>query len=126
MRGLASSGAGRALLSSMPDRDIVRLLMRINAEARSEAAIVALPDLMSAIREIRATGYSFSTDTVTPGGGILAAPLPMRVGGQVMVVGIGGCSAALRGRKSQLVDILMSTIEQHFEAGAAKRRLASA
>lgn len=125
VRGLANSGAGRALLSSMPDRDIVRLVMRVNAEAKTDAAIVALPDLMSAIREIRDTGYSFSTDTVTPGGGILAAPLPMRAGGQVMVVGIGGCSAALRGRKTQLIDILLSTIERHFGPDMAEPRRAS-
>ncbi len=114
VRGLATSGAGRALMSVMPDRDIQRLVLRINAEAKPGAPVVSSADLMASIREIRATGYSFTTDTVTAGGGILAATLPIRVGGQIMVVGIGGCSSAMRDRKAQLVEILFGAIARHF------------
>ncbi len=114
VRPLAASGAGHTQLSMMRDQDIVRFVMRINAQANDESKLVKISELLPKIHEIRQNGYSFSVNSVTQGGGILAAPLPLHAGEQPMVVGIGGISEVMIGRKQELVDILLSSIDRYL------------
>ena len=116
-RPLAASGAGYALLSTMTDAEITRLVMRINAEAEEGQPLVKLRDLLDSIALIRQRGYAFTCNMVTRGGGIIAAPLP-RLGGQPrMIVGIGGISEVMQHREEELSTALLTQIDRRFGRG---------
>jgi len=122
IRPLAASGAGYALLSTMPDDEIRRLLMRINADREDDQTIIAYPELMEEIRRTRERGYAFTYDKVTRGGGMLAAPIPAAGGNPPMIVGIGGISEVMRAREAELAEILLAQIDRHVGAAVANQR----
>jgi len=76
VRPLAASGAGYALLATMTDAEITRIVMRANAEAADGEPLIKTRALLEQIAEVRRKGYAFTCDMVTRGGGIIAVPLP--------------------------------------------------
>jgi len=120
VRPLAHSGAGYAVLSTMSDAEVTRLGMRINAEAKDGQPLVRIRELLESLAVVRQKGYAYTTDMVTPGGGIIATPLPRSVGQPYMVLGIGGISEVMRGREIELATILKETIDNHFGRGRSK------
>ena len=112
IRPLAASGAGYAFLSTMPDDEIRRLLMRINADREADQAIVPYADLMEEIARVRSRGYAFSYDKVTRGGGMLAAPIPSLGGKPPMIIGIGGISEVMRAREAELAQTLLKALSE--------------
>ena len=120
-RPLAASGAGYAVLATMTDAEVTRLVMRINAEAEEGQPLVKIRDLLAQLSVVREKGYAFTCDMVTRGGGIIAAPLPQGNGQPLMVIGIGGISKVMRGREEELASVLMGAIEKRF--GRQRRNL---
>jgi DNA-binding IclR family transcriptional regulator len=113
-RRLAASGAGYAVLSTMSDVEVTRLVMRINAEAEEGQPLIRIRDLLETLAVARRRGYAFTWDVVTRGGGIIAAPLPRINGQPLMVIGIGGISEVMRAREQELAAILKEQIDIHF------------
>lgn len=113
-RPLAQSGAGYAVLSTLSDAEVTRLVMRINAEAKEGQPLVPIGGLLERLATVRQKGYSFTCDVVTAGGGIIAAPLPRTNGQPLMVIGIGGISEVMRNREEELAGILKEQINRHF------------
>jgi DNA-binding IclR family transcriptional regulator len=113
-RPLANSGAGYAVLSSMSDTEVTRLVMRINAEAKEGEPLIRIRDLLERLTAVRQKGYAFTCDIVTRGGGIIAAPLPRMSGQPLMVVGVGGISEVMRSREEELASVLKEQIAAHF------------
>ena len=118
VRPIASSGAGYALLGTLPDNEIRRIVMRINADAEDGQPLIKASELIAELEAVRRRGYAFTCDMVTRGGGIIAAPLPHEDGRAQMVLGIGGISEVMRGREAELAKILLGAIESHFGAGS--------
>jgi len=118
IRPLAASGAGYALLSTLPDDEIRRILMRINADRDPGQEVIAYTDLMEELRQVRSRGYAFTTDKVTRGGGMLAAPIPTPGGKPPMIIGIGGISEVMRAREAELAETLLGLIARDI-GGAA-------
>jgi len=114
VRSLASSGSGYALLSSMEDEEVTRLVMRINAEAKEGQPIVKVGELLDILASVRQKGYAFTCDLVTKGGGIIAAPLPQVSGQPQMVVGVGGISEVMRPKESEVANILKTQINAYL------------
>jgi len=114
VRPLAASGAGYALLATMTDAEITRIVMRANAEAADGEPLIKTRALLEQIAEVRRKGYAFTCDMVTRGGGIIAVPLPRMAGQPQMVVGIGGISEVMRQREETLANALRSQIERRF------------
>lgn len=115
VRPLAASGAGYALLSTMTDREVTRLVMRINADAEEGQKLVRTRDLLDELAQIRKRGYAFTLDMVTTGGGIIAAPLPPISGQPLMVVGLGGISQVMRTREQELSSALLSHVNDFIQ-----------
>lgn len=113
-RPIAASGAGYALMATMTDHEITRLVMRINAEASGEQELIRVRELLDEVAQVRRKGYAFTCDKVTRGGGIIAAPLPRMNGQARMVIGIGGISEVMRAREDELASALLGQIEQRF------------
>ncbi len=116
LRPLAASGTGYALLSTLPDAEVRKICHRINAEARAGGSIqpVAIDSLLVTLEDVRQTGYAFTTDLVTPGGAVLAMPLPVTDGGQALVIGLGGISEVQKGRRAELIAVMKEVMEAHF------------
>jgi DNA-binding IclR family transcriptional regulator len=114
VRPLAASGAGYAILSTMSDAEVTRIVMRINAEADDGQPLIKLRELLAELAQIRARGYAFTCDMVTPGGGIMAVPLPRMAGQPLMVVGIGGISEIMRHREEELAGALLEQVARRF------------
>jgi DNA-binding IclR family transcriptional regulator len=114
VRPLAASGAGYAILSTMTDAEITRIVMRMNAEAPEGQPLVKLRDLLADIEQVRERGYAFTYDIVTRGGGIMAVPLPRLSGQPLMVMGIGGISEIMRQREGELSQILLDRVASRF------------
>jgi DNA-binding IclR family transcriptional regulator len=109
-RPLAASGTGYAMLSTMTDHEIKRIVMRVNADAEDGKPHVKLAEVMSHVEHARAEGYSFTCDMVTRGGGMIAAPLPGPQGSPALVIGIGGISEVMRARQAELAGTLTGCI----------------
>jgi DNA-binding IclR family transcriptional regulator len=109
-RPLAASGTGFAMLSTMTDHEIRRIVMRINADAEDGKPLVKLAEVMEHVAHTRTKGYAFSCDIVTRGGGVIAAPLPGPLGAPALVIGIGGITEVMRGRETELAAMLTGCI----------------
>ncbi|CAN5238458.1 helix-turn-helix domain-containing protein [soil metagenome] len=114
VRPLAASGAGYAVLATMTDAEVTRIVMRVNAEAREGEPLIKVRELLEKIAVIRDKGYAFTCDMVTRGGGMIAAPLPRMAGQPQMIIGIGGISEVMRQREDELAEALRSQIESRF------------
>jgi len=114
VRPLAASGAGYALLATMSDAEITRIVMRANAEAAEGEPLIKTRTLLEEIAVVRQKGYAFTCDMVTRGGGIIAMPLPRIAGQPQMVLGIGGISEVMRQREEILATALRTKVERHF------------
>jgi DNA-binding IclR family transcriptional regulator len=113
-RPLAASGTGYAMLSTMTDHEIKRIVMRVNADAADGKPLVKLSDLMEHVVHTREKGYTFSCDIVTRGGGMLAAALPGPLNSPALVIGIGGISEVMRARETELAGMLTNCIAARF------------
>lgn len=109
-RPLAASGTGYALLSTLTDHEIRRIVMRVNADADDGKPHIKLADVMAHVEHTRTRGYAFSCDQVTRGGGVIAAPLPGPADSHGLVIGIGGISEVMRAREIELAGMLTGCI----------------
>jgi DNA-binding IclR family transcriptional regulator len=116
VRSLVHSGAGYALLSTMRDVDIRRIVLRINAEATAGQPTINHKELLEIIAEVRERSYAFTTGLGTVGGGILVKPLPVLGGKQPFVVGLGGHGDAMRRRLDQLIAIFEAAYRRYIDA----------
>jgi DNA-binding IclR family transcriptional regulator len=113
-RAIAGSVSGYAMLSTMTDHEVRRIVMRVNAETEDGLPLVKLAEVMQHVNHTREKGYAFSCDMVTRGGGMIAAPLPGPLGGQPLVIGIGGISEVMRAREAELASVLTGCIAARF------------
>ena len=107
-RPLARSGLGLVLLSGKTDAEIERLRRRINASG--EGATQSREDLMARVNEVRARGYAFSRNSISPGLGIIGAALPKGPFGRVFAVGVAGRVERLEDKKDIIVEELQGMI----------------
>lgn len=110
LRPLARSGLGLVLLSAKRDGEIERLRRRINAAGDDVGQ--TREDLMGRVNEVRARGYAFSRNTISPGVGILGAALPNGPFGRTFAVGVAGRVSDLEEKRDLIVDDLRAAIDR--------------
>lgn len=108
LRPLARSGMGLVLLSAKSDAEIERLRRRINASGEDIAQ--TREELMSRVNEVRARGYAFSRNTISPGIGIIGAALPKGPFGRTFAVGVAGRVPDLEENRDEIVAALKGLI----------------
>ncbi len=104
---LASCAIGQILLAAETDADVRRLMHRLNAETRSPAEIVRIPELIARVTEIRQRGYVLMVDQLCA---VLATRLPPAVSATPLVLGMTGERAALAERAPALVSMIREEI----------------
>lgn len=110
LRPLARSGMGLALLAAKRDAEIERLRRRINASG--EGAGQTREDMMARVNEVRARGYAFSRNAISPGVGIIGAALPNGPFGRTFAVGVAGRVADLEDKQAEIVEELQAVIRK--------------
>ncbi len=108
LRPLARSGMGLVLLSAKSDAEVERLRRRINASGDDIAQ--TREELMGRVNEVRARGYAFSRNTISPGIGIIGAALPKGPFGRTFAVGVAGRVPALEDNRDAIVADLKAMI----------------
>ncbi|RYF34977.1 MAG: transcriptional regulator kdgR [Comamonadaceae bacterium] len=94
LRPLFGSGSGTMLLAQMDDAGITKLARKFNATAVGDARIDVAAVLAQIARD-RAQGYALSINQVTPGGALMAMPVPMVAGVKPLVLCISGFTERL-------------------------------
>jgi DNA-binding IclR family transcriptional regulator len=117
-RPICRAATGVALLAGLPDRDILAILRRGNAEERDAALRLKPAALMAAIGQCRRDGYSASDGSVTPGGGVVAMVLPGIERVPAMALGVGAPVERLIPRTADFATVLRQEIARwQAEAG---------
>lgn len=112
VRPMIGSAAGHLFLSAMPDDRLQAEIDRLS-ELQAET-LIGHDELMRQIRRIRRTGYAISTNTVTPGGGIVAILLPGEYTGTKLAVGIGGVAQTITSNEKHFVDLMNEATRRHI------------
>lgn len=114
IRPLVGSATGHLFLSALDDAQIARLVEATRA-ATPEAAVPDLATVMAEVGRIRTDGYVLSTQTVTPGGGVLAMLLPERVKGDSLAICLGGVGSVVVGKADRYLADMRDVVRRHIE-----------
>lgn len=114
VRPLARSGAGLAILSTMQDQDVIRIVNRINAEAQTDEDRVKVREVLDTLAEVRAKGYALSANNITPGGATIVTTLPSKPGEPLLVVGIGGVTEVMLRKLEGHVELMFDAISRYL------------
>lgn len=110
LRPLARSGLGLVLLSGKTDAEIERLHRRINAAG--EGGAQSREELAARVGEVRARGYAFSKNAISPGLGVIGAALPKGPFGRMSAVGVAGAVPRLEENQAAIVAELRAMIQR--------------
>jgi len=110
VRPICLSAAGKALLASESDREIVRIAQAANAQG-TEAERVDVARLVQEIRQCRKRGWTESLDYPRQGWANIAMPLPEISGQPLMAVTLGMRKASLESRREMLIETLHGALE---------------
>lgn len=119
LRPYTRSAIGLALLGTHDDRQVGRIVRRLNSEEPDPARHVRLPELLARLAEIRMQGYALSTGGIVKGGGALAMVLPEQVNGTPLAVAIAGAEASVLANRDGWVAIMREAIGRSFTDAAA-------
>lgn len=110
-RPLVIAGAGLVLLADLADIEIKRIATRFNAEQDGGADNrISVCALMEQIGDIRNTGYAFTHDVVTQGGGVIAMRLPDVANEERLVLGLAAPSEIILRRKEEFLLMMQEEI----------------
>jgi DNA-binding IclR family transcriptional regulator len=110
MRPIVSSGAGLALLSTLRDPDIARIVIRANAEADDDSELIKSGDLLAEVAEVRARGYSAIYASTGRSCGLIAAPIVNKSPFPTMAVGVCGTEELLKDNEQDLGRVLVDMV----------------
>lgn len=114
-RPLACSATGLTLISDLPDREIKRIGVRYNAEPQEVEVKVSVSELMESVQKVRTRGYAFRHNTVTPGAGVIAMPLPVLDSSkEKLSIGIAAPAQYLFDKKDDVLVALHEEIASHL------------
>lgn len=114
-RPLACSATGLALISDLDEKEITRIGLRYNAEPQEVNVPVSVAELHERIAAVRASGYAFQHDTVTPGAGVIAMRLPSLGNSEERLsIGIAAPTPVLLENKDEYALALHDEIATHL------------
>lgn len=108
-RPLSTSGAGLALMSTMSDHEVTRIVMRNNAERNMDDPAVSVRQILETVGVARQRGYIYSINPEL-GGGVIAAPLPNQKGQSRLALCLGDYTAGLETDREYLISLFMEEL----------------
>lgn len=114
------TAVGTAILSQLPDEEIVALAERAKLRNRRRHDRVDVAAVLRAVRDARQQGYAVLYDAVFPDTGAIAMPFPSPVEGFPMAIGVGGLRERIRRNEKRIARTLQQSMTRH--AGRTARR----
>ena len=108
LRPLFRSATGKMLLTTLPEREIARLLRLANAQEQDTSLQVDIDQALTERRRALLEGYAISQGTSVPGAAAMAVLLP---GSDPMTLSLGGPIAEINREKKSLLEALRRAIE---------------
>ncbi len=108
LRPLFRSATGKMLLTTLPEREIARLLRLANAQEKDSSLQVDIDLALTERRQALLEGYAISQGTSVPGAAAMAVLLP---GSDPMTLSLGGPIAEINREKNSLLEALRRAIE---------------
>jgi DNA-binding IclR family transcriptional regulator len=111
------SATGFALLIGTADAEVRALCARTNAEAIPGQPRIDVSRVLENLAQIRADGYFFSRELVTPGSGSIAVPLPDGIDGhnRALTVAVSGILDDIARREHDIVALLHDVIGRYLK-----------
>ena len=125
VRPMIGSAVGHLFLSAQPKEELAAEIERL-AEFAGGRPALEREQLLREVRRIRRDGFALSTNTVTPGGGVVAILLPGEFNGQRLAIGIGGVAEIITGNGERFVRIMREAVERHILPARAREASAAA
>jgi DNA-binding IclR family transcriptional regulator len=116
MRVMTKSSAGLALMSKMPDRQVDKLCRQIHYYELSNSARLDIEEVMRELRWVRHVGYCHIPNRPTPEAASIAFPLPDRLHGIPLALGVGGLNDRIQRNKHMIVQAMRRAIEEFHAA----------
>lgn len=113
VRPLVGSTSGHLFLSAMTDAEIADIHRRATDVAEG-TPLPTLAKVMAEVEAVRKRGYTISTNTMSPGGGLVARLLPRQLALQMMAVGIGGVGSVIEARAEDFEATIRGALMRHF------------
>ena len=108
------SAIGRMLLSTKPNKEIRRIVERINSRIEDAQDHCDEKELMKDVEQIRRDGFAVAYDQVLPDTGAIAMALPRASGQSQVIVATGGPNHQIKEAESEIVQIMRGAIGRHF------------
>ncbi|MGE0387704.1 MAG: IclR family transcriptional regulator [Gammaproteobacteria bacterium] len=119
-RPLCMSGTGWAILSTLDDAAIESIYARTHARLPRGSVLrrITLAQVLAQVQGVRASGYAYSRGMVTPGGGVIAMPLPV-TGGARLAVAVAGIVERLERDERAIVRTMKAQIRRYLRGRSA-------
>jgi DNA-binding IclR family transcriptional regulator len=115
LRPICRAAIGKVLLSLKSDAEVRRIVAHANAVETHYPAPVDPDSLLEELSECRRTGFAQSVDGVTSNSSVIAARLPVHVGGAPVGIGIAVPTSSLEALRPRLVALLRDTFAAYFD-----------
>lgn len=124
-RPLALSGLGWLMLGTRSDKEIERLVRRMNFREPDRSKRIVLAELLSRVEQARAEGYVFSRNTLVEGAGSIGMLLPGRRFSRVFAIGVHGPIERLEEKQALVLRELRAGVRRLEKAGAGREAQAA-
>jgi len=109
MRIMTRSSAGIALMSTMTNRQVEKLIRQIHYYELSGQGSLNLQDTMREVEWVRRTGYCLLKESIPSASGI-AFPLRDDCHGIHMAIGVGGTTERICRKQVDIIEIVQNAI----------------
>lgn len=106
LRRLVRASTGHVLLAGRDDAEIMRILVRSNADLPTTERVTP-KELMRSVEQVRRQGWVSAESRYTPGATVIAARMPTLPQAPPVAVGVGGPTERVRQRRGAIVDALL-------------------
>jgi DNA-binding IclR family transcriptional regulator len=119
-RPLTRTASGRVLLSLMSDAQILRILRRLNSQEERPENRVDERELLSAITQMRQTGFTVTENTMTRGVGSVGTFAPQLPGQPPLALAVTAPIERLRKNREAIIAAMKRMLPQNMAPRAPR------
>lgn len=118
LRPLFRSATGKMLLTTLPEREVARLLRQANAHEQDTSLHLGIDQALAERRQALMEGHAISWGTSVPGAAAMAVLLP---GNDPMTLSVGGPIEEIKREERSLLETLRRAVEPYYSMARTSR-----